>query len=129
PAVLGREAEAELVAVDAERDHIPDSQRHVRLDQQLLRDVADGCAECSAARRRWLEAEDDAEQGGLARAVRPDQAGELARSDSQRHVVEDRAAAKPDADVMEIENHRCSVDFLVATALVSAVTSASIQDW
>jgi hypothetical protein len=129
PAVPGREAEAELVAVDAERHHVPDPQWHVRLDQQLLRDVSDVRVQCPGPGRHRLEAEDEAQQGGLARAVRPDQPGELARADGERDIVEDRAAAEADADVGEVEQgHRCSVDVLLVTALVSAWTSASIQD-
>ena len=107
----GRQADTELVAVQAEAHHVPDPQRHVRLDGQLLRHVPDrgvtGRAGVAVEQHRAagdrLQAEDDPEQGGLARAVRPDEAGELAGADAERHVAEDLPAAEADADVLQPE--------------------------
>jgi hypothetical protein len=97
----GRKRQAELVAVDTQRDDIRHPQRHVRVDQQLLRDIADGGVLCDRAFCDVLEAEDDAEQGGLAGAVRTDQAGELALSDVERDVLQDRPAAEADRYVVQ----------------------------
>jgi hypothetical protein len=69
-----------------------------------------GAPSSSTAR---LQAQDDPEQGGLARAVRSDQAGELTGADAERDVVEDLPAAEPDTDVLQPEQvggHRCSVE-------------------
>jgi hypothetical protein len=87
----GRQPDAELVPVEPERDHVPDPQRRVRLDAQLLRHVADrgvagrsrGAVEEHLAGGYRLEAEDDAEERGLARSVRADKTGELPRVHGQ----------------------------------------------
>ena len=119
----GRQPDAELVPVQPEGHHVPDPQRHVRLDGQLLRYVPDAglprgprpaVDEDRAAGDR-LQAEDDPEQGGLARAVRPDKAGELAGADAQRHVPEDLPAAQPDADPVQPEQVSVTTGALVTT--------------
>ena len=118
------------------------AQRHVLVDGQLLRYVPD---QASAVPRlgtavqqhpalgRRGEAEDDAEQGGLAGAVRADQAGELAGRYRERDAAEDLAAAESDAYVLQAQEvvvcHRCSVETLAVTALSRALTSAVIQVW
>ena len=80
-----------------------------------------------------LQAEDDPEQGGLARAVRPDEAGELAGADAERDVPEDLPAAQPDAYLVQPEqvrgHQRCSVETWLTTAFCRSWTSVSIQDW
>src|SRR5207253_3988864 len=87
----GRQPDAELVPVEPERDHVPDPQRRVRLDAELLRHVADrgvaGRARGAVDEHRSggyrLEAEDDAQERGLARSVRADKTGELPRVHGQ----------------------------------------------
>ena len=115
PALPRREREPEPVPVDAERHDVPGPQRHVRVDDELLRHVADGglvlavhrlAVDEHPAARRLEQAEDDPEQGGLARAVRADDPGELALAERERHVAEHLAAAEADADVVEREQVR-----------------------
>jgi hypothetical protein len=89
------------VAVDAQGDHIFHPERHVRLDQQLLRDIADGGVLGDRAFCDVLEAEDDPEQGGLARAVRADQAGELALLDVERYLLQDAPPAEAHSHLVQ----------------------------
>ena len=132
-------------SIPSETD-VPDPQRHVRLDGQLLRHVPDrGIArrprravdEHRAPGDR-LQTEDDPEQGGLARPVRPDETGELAGADGERNVPEDLPAAQPHSDPVPAgavlrsswpRHHRCSVETLLATAFCRSWTSVSIHDW
>ena len=127
-ALPARKPEAELVTVDAERDHVLDPERHVRLDQQLLRHVSDRAGQPDRARENGLEAEDDPEQRGLTRTVRTDETDELGRADVERDAVEYLPPTQADPDLFKGEQfHRCSVDVLSATALVSASTCARIH--
>ena len=82
----------EPVRVQAEPDEIARPQRQVGVEQELLRDVADQrrcCRERGAPRDEnlpalgGLQAEDHPEQRRLARAVGPDQPGELAGGDPE----------------------------------------------
>ena len=106
PALPRREGEAEPVPVKAERHHVAGAQRHVGVDDQLLRHVADAAlvlvvqrlaVDEHPAARRLEQAEDDAQQRGLARAVRADDPGEVALTKRERHVAEHLAAAEPHA--------------------------------
>src|SRR5262249_21717251 len=146
--------------VKAERHDIAGPQRHVRVDHQLLRHVADAplvallplpAVDEHLAARRLLQAEDDAEQRGLAGAVGTNETGELALADRERDPAKPRAAAQPYAYAVEREQiraghplrpcllpcrflrHRCphrrSVEAWPVTALRRACTSASIQLW
>ena len=149
--------EAEPVPVDPQRDHVAGAQRHVRVDGQLLRHVPDqppaaaprpgAAVQQDPAGRRGLQAEDDLQQGRLARAVGSDEPGELAGPDGEGDVAQDLPAAEPDADPLESQevlpglprvtrhcltrrcHYRCSVETLAVTALFRALTSASIQVW
>ena len=85
-----------------------------------------------------LQAEDDPEQGGLARPVRPDETGELAGADGERDVPEDLPAAQPHADPVQPEQLCCHHGPVItgarsrpclATAFCRSWTSASIHDW
>src|SRR6185437_2537802 len=107
---------------------------------------------------RLDQAEDDAQQRGLARAVRADDPGELALSEREGDVAEHRPAAEPDPDALEPQQvagsrrplsrrprrirgdgglgwflhagpHMCSVEVLAATAARRSRTSARIQVW
>src|SRR6185312_459788 len=104
------------------------------------------------------EAEDDAEQRGLARAIRADDPGELALPERERDVAEHRTAAEAHPDALEPQQvrrrrprllggqgrvgygggflhflhagpHSCSVEAFAATALRSSCTSVCIQVW
>jgi hypothetical protein len=143
PALPGREAEPEPVPVKAERHHVAGAERHVRVDDQLLRHVADGrlvlvvqrrAVDEHAPARRVGQAEDDAEQGGLARSVRPDDAGEVPRLKGEGDVAEDLAAAQADPDAFERQQwhggpYRFSAETWSATALRRSCTSVRIQVW
>src|SRR6202042_3320861 len=89
----GREWRTEAVPVQAEAHEVAPAQRHVRVKPELLRHIADlapaGCvAEVDPASGQGLEAEDGAEQSGLAGPVGADQAGELAAAEGEGDVVE-----------------------------------------
>src|SRR5262249_59492237 len=131
--------------VGSERDQVPGPDRHVRVEQHLLRDVAEGGAprprlalDGHGPARGPLQAEDHPQQGGLARAVRADQAGELSRPDGEAYVVEDLPTRQRDADTLDAEDRRCMVlvshhrlwvDTLLVTAFSMALVSASIHVW
>ena len=99
-----RKRHAEPVPVEAEPDDVAGPQRHVGVEQHLLGDVADqrlrrACgapADQHLARAAGLEAEHDPHQRRLPGAVGADQAGELARPDRERDVVEDLASRRAD---------------------------------
>ena len=132
-----------------ESHQVPRPQGHVRVETDALGDVADGpvatrtrpATEEHPARSGRLQAEDHLEYGRLARAVGPDEAGELPGMETEPDFVEDLAARQPERDTLEGEDllvwdagpanlcHRCSVETLSATALSRAWTSASIQVW
>ena len=135
PALPRREAEPEPVPVKAKRHHVAGAQRHVGVDDQLLRHVADGGLVLVVQRRavdehpparRLDQAEDDAEQRGLARAVRADDPGEVALLERERDVAEHLAAAEAHADAFERQQwhggpHRCSVETWSATAVAQVL--------
>jgi hypothetical protein len=141
--VLPGEGEPEPVPVKAERHHVAGAQRHVRVDDQLLRHVADGrlvlvvqgrAVDEHAPARRVGQAEDDAQERGLARSVRPDDAGEVPLLKGERDVAEDLAAAQADPDSFERQQrhgrpHRFSAETRPATALRRSRTSVRIQVW
>ena len=148
PALPRREAESEPVPVKAKRHHVAGAQRHVLVDDELLRHVADGgpvlVVQCLTVQgltvdehppaRRLDQAEDDPEQRGLARAVRADDPGEVALLERERDVAEHLAAAEAHADAVKRQQwhggpHRCSVETLSATALRRSCTSVRIQVW
>ena len=151
-----REPETEPVAVDAEHHQVAGPQGDIGVEHQLLRDVAGRAAQSpprgaghgDPPAARPLQAEDDAQQRGLARTVGPDEPGELTRPYLEGDVVEDRAPPEDDAEVLDRENgpaaaargttgrsgrdgrgHRCSVETLLVTAASIAFTSAVIQVW
>ena len=107
----GRQPDAELVPVEPERDHVPDPQRRVRLDAQLLRHVADRGVPRRARRAvdehraggYRLQAEDDAQERGFARSVRPDETGELTGVHGHPDVPQHLPAAEPDPDAVQPE--------------------------
>src|SRR5262249_38606277 len=139
----------------------------VGVDDQLLRYVADGSLVLIVQRlavdkhppaRRLDQAEDDAEQRGLARTVRADDPGELALPERERDVAEHRPPAETHADALEPQQarrrrrwlfrwqrrpgygggflrflhagpHSCSVEAFAATALRRSCTSVCIQVW
>ena len=90
PRARGRR-EAERLPVEPEPDQVAAAQRHVGVEQELLRHVADqpGCAASAAGRRpgsaraRRLQPEDHPEERRLAGAVGADQPGELAGGDRE----------------------------------------------
>ena len=148
-----RQREAEPLPVQAQPDQVAGAQRHVRVESYLLRYVADqpgppgpalaGHPDGAAGWR--LQPENHLEQGGLARPVGADQAGELALAHGEADVAQDLPATQPDVQVLDTEHvgraggrpgwwlagHDPSfwVDTWSATARCSACTSASIQDW
>jgi hypothetical protein len=56
------------------------------------------------SRRGRVEAADDVEGGGLAGAVRTDQAADLAPLDREREIVDRAEAAKPPAQPLDLED-------------------------
>ena len=76
-------------------------QRQIR----LLRQIADGGARLgeAAAGIRLHQAGGDAQQGGLARAVAPDQAQPVAGRDRQSGAGQHRCGAKTEADILQQE--------------------------
>ena len=140
-ALPGREAEPELVPVQAERHHVAGAQRHVGVDNQLLRHVADrglvlvvqrDAVHQNPPARRLKQAEDDAKQGGLAGPVRADDPGELASPERERDVAEHLTAAEAHADTVKRQQghgHGCSVEVCAVTASCRACTSVRIQVW
>jgi hypothetical protein len=97
-----RQGDPEPVAVYPESNKVTRPQRHVGVQQGLLGDVADdvpasprsiGCLDDHASGLSALQAEDDAEQGGLASPVRADDPGELALLERERDVAEHLTAA------------------------------------
>ena len=140
----------EAVPIQPERDQVPGPHRHVRVQEDLLRDIADGrvppgawpSQDGHAPGGRPLQAEDHPQQRRLACPVRADQAGELAGADGEAYVVEDLPAAQGHADPGDVEDlfcdgagrrpvghHSFCVEILSATALRRALTSATIHDW
>src|SRR5437899_2381731 len=63
-----------------------------------------GALEGDRARRRDVETAQAVEQGGLARAVRPDQTHDLSGLDVERDPVQCEDAAEPDRDVANAED-------------------------
>jgi hypothetical protein len=88
-----RERNAQPVPVQAETDQVPSPYRHVRVKLDFLGNVADKppavdpAADANAPLTRRLESEYDPQQGRLARAIRSDQADELAWPDCEANVV------------------------------------------
>ena len=81
---------------------------------------------------RPFQAGDDAQQGGLARAGRPEQRHQLAGMDRQADVVERRELAEALRDVPDFDVHRCPYPTAEAPAkrhstifFSTSVTSAS----
>jgi hypothetical protein len=101
------EGEPEPVPVKAQRHHVAGAQRHIGVDDKLLRYVPDGLPvdEHSSA-RRLDEAEDDAEQRGLAGPVRSDDPGEIALLERERDVAEHLAPAEPHAHALKPQQAR-----------------------
>ena len=134
--------------VDPERHQVPGPQRHVRIEQDLLGDVADGPVPPARGAPsdedlpggRAFEAEDHPQQGGLAGAVGADQPGELPGPHAEADVVEDLRRRQRHADALDRqESHRrvagcrsitgAGSRCRAATAFRMALTSASIHDW
>ena len=132
---------SEAVAVETECDQVPCSHRHVGVEDDLLRYIAQRSAALTRIRPPDLDcalvsslgAQDDPEQRGLAYPVGPDQPGELAGPDLEGDVVQHSLTAEGDRYPVDLEDrrdaHRCSVDVPWSTAAWIAATSASIQDW
>ena len=66
----------------------------------------DGLAEKRGARIRPRLAGDHVHHGGLARAVRPDDAAQFAGLDRERQLVQRLEAVEADGDVVEVEDRR-----------------------
>src|ERR1700744_922493 len=93
--VVGKDAGA------LERAHEPDVGNLMRLQSVKL------CAAIGdAAVRRRQKAGDDVEGGGLAGAVRPDEADDLAFVDGKVQVRQRYEAAEVDADVLDLQGGR-----------------------
>src|SRR6185295_13146951 len=92
---------AEAVPVEAQADEVAPAQRQVRLQRLLLGYVADRRAapprrppgHAYLARTQRLQPEQDADQRGLARPVRPEHRDELARRDIEVQAGPERALA------------------------------------
>jgi len=111
--VILREQRADLG--EPARDHVEDRRGLVR-DQLLreLRDAQPGLAPDLAAVRRDPPRR-DAEQGGLPRAVPPDQADALAGVQLERGAVEQRLRSERDRDLVEaLERHARMLEFAAA---------------
>ena len=90
------------------RDHEV-AQRAAALDRQVLRQVADAdaAAPLDAAAIDGLLVGDDAEERGLARAVRPDEADAIRLGDPEGKAVHDDAPGEAERDVFQDqETHR-----------------------
>ena len=90
---------------------------HVREQGVVLEDDADvalvgrqmvdgGAVDQHAAGRLADEARDDAQQGGLAAARRPEQGHDLARLDGERDAVDGQRLAVADGQVVDVERAR-----------------------
>ena len=99
--------------VQTECDKVARAQGHVGIEHDFLGNVAQGRGSaCERALAQYadlaavqsLETKDRAQQRGLAHAVGADQSGELATVNLETHVVEDRASAKGDTDVLDVKN-------------------------
>src|SRR5487761_312525 len=144
PADGGRPRDPEAVPVDTEGDEIPRTQRHVRLQRDLLRDIADlriapgaPCAgDPDVPPARIDQPEDHPEQRGLTGSIGSDQPGEFPRGEGEGHPVQYAVAAERDADALHLEHvvgscnrgahalaHRCWVERPSVTAFLMAATS------
>jgi hypothetical protein len=126
------DAEAEL-PVEAKRDQVAAAQRHVRIEQELLRDVTDIRPRSGAApdphlpEERRLETQDHAEQSGLAGAVRADQAGELAGAQREADMIEHRSSAQAYGDPSTLS--ASGANGAVTSVSVLTATSRSRSRW
>ena len=141
-----RERQTKSLPVDTETDKVACSQRHVRVERDPLRYVADRAVDVRSrlhahrAGARGDEPEDDPQQRCLAGAVGADQAGELTGIDMEGDVAKDLATGQRHADAVDRENfvrtaggmslhgYRLCVETPCTTAFCNAVTSASIHD-
>jgi hypothetical protein len=120
PPTARRQPRPEPPAVEPQRDKVPRTQRRVRFQLDLLRHVPDpqppGTSPPNPARRPAVhehvpgigrtQPQDDAQHGGLARAVRPDEPGELPRRDAEGDLVQDLPAAEAHTDRTQLQR-RC----------------------
>ena len=106
PFGAGLQRYAQPAAVYAQFDQVPGPHWEVRVEQHLLRDVADGMTsrpptgQRYTARRNWLEAEDRPQQRGLAGTVHPDEACDLPCCDRERDLAEDLPARQRNRQVL-----------------------------
>jgi len=92
--------------------------RHVAVERRVLRQVPDAAtdlgglledveaAHAHGAGRGRKETGDHAQRGGLARAVRPEEAEDLSRSGRERDVLDRREVAVPFAQVRDFDHGR-----------------------
>ena len=93
PARPRGQRQAEPVAVEAKRHEVPRPHRQIRIERELLRDIADrreraAAVDGDAAAAGRQQAEDGAQQRRLARPVGADQAAELPRREREVDVLE-----------------------------------------
>src|SRR5450759_4511979 len=111
-AATGGQRETESVPIEAEADHVAGAQRHIGVQLDLLRDVADHPAALAAgpaadahlAAGGLLQAEYHPQQRRLAGAIRADEPYEFAGPDGEPHVTQNLTAAQPHADAVNGEH-------------------------
>ena len=126
-ALVAREPpEAPAMAVEPEADEVARAQREVAVEGALLRHVADAlpafarrpAVHLHASGRRLEQAEQDADQRRLARAVRAEHGEELAGLQLEAEVFPEHALAEAQAEIFDRGDgaHRASAAAVVAPA-------------
>jgi hypothetical protein len=127
------------VGIQAEADEVAGAQRHVGVEQELLRHVADpreaptrpfvpcapdprsalGAAEEDPPGARRLQAQDHPQERGLTGPVGADQPGELAGPDVEMDVAEHLAPAELHADPLHGEDRVAALGLLAGRGICS----------
>jgi len=100
------------VPVDSKCDEITGAKWDVRVQERLLRDVADraissdtvAASDVDLTGGRPLHPEDDAEQRRFARPIGSDKSGELASSQLERDLLENPTTGKPNVHPVEAKH-------------------------
>jgi hypothetical protein len=115
---------APAIAVEPEANEIASAQRQVAVEDALLWDVPDAVAvEHDAPARRLELSEQDPQERGLPRAVRPEHGEELASAELEAQVVPQLTRAEAEGQVLNAD------DAQRASARFSAVICRSCHCW